>query len=215
MDLFTIQNMNKILNAACLTLALSIVVPAKADPVGREEATDATTKQPSHLEDLAISGDVVNEITSPNFVCTTAHQFKDGEKIKVMVSEAETWSVETTPLQVGAKKINYPVIGTVKCSDNDFASLVPAVFKATLEIKAGTKTKSGGYQIEAQRSIHKGESVAVLIVGDLILSVDAVKNSTGTTGDAPALIAVKEGSPPAERDLALKAWRVEAERFNK
>jgi hypothetical protein len=206
--------MNKVLKLICVALDLSGRFDADAQsPVS--VTTESSTGTESHLEQIPMTGEISNQITNSYFICTLIHKFKENEKVKALVSDDHTWSLETNVLQVATNRFAYPVLALVKCSGGDFQSLVPAIFTAKGTITAGAMLTSDGYQIQAQQAMQAGESASVLVIGDVICSIEAIKGSDGETNARPSLLVIKQDAKRSERDSAIEAWRIETEHFNK
>jgi len=144
------------------------------------------------------------------------------DALVAMVSSDQAWSVytagaaqrsqdekgdstndRTSARDVGAVLAKYPVVGMVKTSDGNIHWLYPAVLKAKTDIQAGKVVQGDGYQIETERSVKAGDSISVLVVGGVILSIE------GTAASKPWFTASKNGARPNDRASAIKAWRIE------
>lgn len=152
--------------------------------------------------EISISVDIPS-IDTRLFTCTPLQPFKAGDKIAMMMSEDDAWSVETRSFPKAATDLEYPVIGMVKASDG-FHSIIPVLFVTKLDLKPGAPMEVDGYQVSVSRTIRAGESIRALRVGDSVLSFE--KTIGGAV--APVVTAYKIGTKPQDRTGLLEAWRL-------
>jgi len=133
-----------------------------------------------------------------SFACTPAQPLRKGDVLAANVSGDEEWSLDTGGPQ------HFPIVGMVKTSDAKFHALYPAVLKVKTDIKPGAVLHAGGYQIEAKRQVKSGESISVLVVGDGILSVEAVDDA----GSKPWFAAFKDDMTRNDRASAIETWGI-------
>jgi hypothetical protein len=128
----------------------------------------------------------------------------------------QMWSLLLHPFTIGAQTLNYPVIGSVRCSNfsatGSFTRVIASTTTIKADLKAGEVLHSGGYLIEAKQPIKAGETIPTLLVTFLgkyfILSIeDAPQAQKKDLAPQPRLAIVSERATPADRDIALEAWR--------
>jgi hypothetical protein len=92
-----------------------------------------------------------------------------GDGWSSFVGENYAWSMSDVQL----KNLAYPILGMVKTSGGEVFTLVPATFKAKIDIAAGDVLSLSGYSIASKRAIKAGDSFYVLMVGKNVLSVES------------------------------------------
>lgn len=156
--------------------------------------------------EVSIGGDI-SAIETNSFTCTPIQPFKKGDKVAAMVSDNQAWSVDKRLLQVGAIKVAYPILAMVKSAEA-FVVIVPGVLKTKTDIKAGAIVRSDGYQIETTRVLKAGDIIAVLFVGESLLSAEAAEGAKDESEAKPWFTAYEDGMEPNARSSAIEAWRI-------
>jgi hypothetical protein len=128
----------------------------------------------------------------------------------------QMWSLRLHPFTLGAQTLNYPVIGSVRCSNFSATGSFTRVIASTTTIKGDLKAAevlhSGGYLIEAKQPMRAREVIPTLLITFsgkfFILSIeDAPQPQKKDLAPQPRLAIVSERATPADRDIALEAWR--------
>jgi len=129
----------------------------------------------------------------------------------------QMWSLRLHPFTLGGRTVNYPVIGSVRCSNFSATGSFVRIIASTTSIKANLKTTellhSGRYLIEARQPIRAGETIPTLLVAfggqTFLLSLeDAPSSQEKDLAPQPRLSIASERATPADRDIALEAWRI-------
>ena len=176
----------------------------------------------SYGQDKAITvGDIPLKVSSKVFTTKPVATFEKGasEPAYFIIRSGgyEGWSVRMRDFVIGEQTVKYPVFGIVNCSGFDstgYCTMIASTTVFTADIKAGEALRSGGYLIEAKRSVKAGEAVpTLLLIGNSsysILSIEAAP-ATKEKGDAakpqPWLTIFDERLKPGDRSLALETWR--------
>jgi len=128
----------------------------------------------------------------------------------------QMWSLRLHAFALGAQTLSYPVIGSVRCSNfsatGSFTRVIASTTSLKVDLNAGEVLHSGGYRIEAAQPIHAGETFPTLLVAfsdkTFILSIEAAPQSQKKDlAPQPRLAIVSERATPADRTIALEAWR--------
>jgi len=127
------------------------------------------------MGNIVVRKDLSN-IDSDAFICTPVKQLKAGETISAFVTQSHSLSMGNVKL----KQFAYPFVAMVKSSNGEAFTIFPAVLKAKIDIKTGNVMHLKGFAIETKRPIKAGDKIPVLVIGDNILSVDAVKRTDGS-----------------------------------
>lgn len=128
----------------------------------------------------------------------------------------QMWSLRTHAFALARQTLTYPVIGSVRCSNfsdtGSFTRVIASTTQLKPALKAGQVLHSGAYLIEALQPIHAGETIPTLLVtfsGKVfILSLaDAPQSQKKDRAPQPRLSIVSQRASPADRAIALEAWR--------
>lgn len=122
------------------------------------------------------------------FSCALAESVASGEEWSAFVNENRAWTMSN--VQLG--KFAYPILAMVKSSNGMVFTIVPAVLKAKINIEPGAVLHSSGYVIESDRSIKTGDTLYVLMVGDNILSAEAIEGAKEGNESKPRFTAFPE-----------------------
>ena len=126
-----------------------------------------------------------SNIDSDAFTCTPAHPIGAGEEgWSAFVTDNQALSMSN--VQMG--QFAYPIVAMVKTSDGRVFTIVPAILKAKIDINAGAGLHSKGYTVETKRPVKAGDEIAVLLVGDNILSVEELEEAKESSEVKPWLI---------------------------
>lgn len=167
----------------------------------RVEMDYVRTNRPSHVNGFLTGsgsgqmGTIAPKNAFPNtdvasFSCTLVHPIDaGGDGWSAFVEANHAWSMSDVMLD----GLAYPILGMVKTSSGKVFTIVPAVFRAKIDIEAGGVQQLGSYTIESKRAIKAGDSVSVLMVGSNILSVEAV-DSAGQAGQSGPFLTVIMGT---------------------
>jgi len=136
--------------------------------------------------------------------------------IIVPLGLTQMWSLSRHAFALGPQTLTYPVIGSVRCSNfsdtGSFTRVIASTTQVKLALKAGQLLHAGGYLIEASQPLHAGESIPTLLVTfsekTFIFSLaEAPHSQKKDLAPQPLLSIVSERARPADRDIALEAWR--------
>jgi hypothetical protein len=128
----------------------------------------------------------------------------------------QMWSLRLQPFTLGGQTLNLPVIGSVRCSNFSDTGSFTRVIASTTSIKAalqpGQPLRSGAYLVEATQPVHAGETIPTLLITIsgkfFIFSIEAVPQSQiKNLAPQPRLSIVSALAKPADRAIALEAWR--------
>lgn len=189
------------LNALSLTLILSLACPILSAQRG------GTPPAPSQGY-ISVDGDI-SPVDMPAFTCTPVAIFKDGDKVPALISENEAWSVTTKSLQLGTASISFPILATIRNGSGETEVLVPATLKIKTQISPGTPLHANGLQITTTRTLHVGELLSVLAVGDSVLSLEASSNPENPADIKPSFTIFPDDCPAAEQASHIAAWATE------
>lgn len=153
----------------------------------------------------------VGDISSvDNKAFAVAHVQVKGEVFAAMASEDQAWGINKIPLLNSTSEVQYPIWGSVKCSDGKFKSVFPVVLKAKVDIEAGHVIHSDGYEIEVKRSVKAGDSIPAIRVGDTsVVSAEAAEGAKKSSEARPWFTAFKEDTKANDRSTIIEAWRIE------
>jgi len=150
---------------------------------------------------ISVGADV-GTIEKKTFTCTPRQPLMKGDVIAAMVSAGEAWSITTASVKVGQRQVDWPILAIL-----GGAAIYPANFKPKVELKAGEKLVSDGYEIRALRGLKAGETIPVILIGGSMLSIEGVEVVTGKKNSQPYLTAWTEGTTPKEREALIEVWR--------
>jgi hypothetical protein len=129
----------------------------------------------------------------------------------------QMWSLRTHAFALASQTLTYPVIGSVRCSNfsatGSFTRVIASTTSIKADLKAGQVLHSGGYLVQAAQPIKAGESIPSLLVTFFgkffILSLaEAPQSQKKDLAPQPRLSIADDRATPADRDIALEAWRV-------
>jgi hypothetical protein len=125
---------------------------------------------------IVIKQDVPN-IDDDAFSCTQVDQLTAGRRISAIVKVNEGQSRSMGDVRLN--DLAHPIVAMIRTTNSKTFTIIPAVLKAKIDISAGRAMRLGGYIIDSQRSIKRGDTLPVLMVGDFILSVEDVGKING------------------------------------
>jgi hypothetical protein len=157
---------------------------------------------------ISVDGDI-SPIDMPMFTCTPVASFKDGDKVPALISDNEAWSVTTKPLQLGTKSVSFPILATIKNVAGETEVLVPAILKIKTQINPGAPLHTNGLQVTTTRTLKAGELLAVLAVGDSVISLEASSNPQNPADLKPSFTIFPDDCPAAEQASHIAAWAME------
>lgn len=131
----------------------------------------------------------LSNIDCDAFICTLVMSVTAGEKISAFVTEGR-YALSMTNVKLG--EFAFPFVAVVQSSSGEVFTTFPAILKAKIDIKAGSVLHSNGFSIETKRPIKTGDTVPVLVVGDNILSVEAVGKTADGSEAKPWFTAFRE-----------------------
>jgi len=173
----------------------------------RNLSAQVTTGKTYILGHIALARDV-STVENEAFISTLAQPLKANEEFAAMVSDNASWSVAKHAMSVGTKQIEFPIVAMVKTSDGRPHTCFPGSLVLKVDIKADEVVHVGDFQIESKRSMKKGESLSVILVGlSAMLSIDALEQNGSTTAAAPWFTAYKSDLGAGDRAAAIEAWR--------
>jgi hypothetical protein len=129
----------------------------------------------------------------------------------------QMWSLRTHAFALASQTLTYPVIGSVRCSNfsatGSFTRVIASTTSIKADLKAGQVLHSGGYLVQAAEPIKAGETIPSLLVTFFgkffILSLaEAPQSQKKDLAPQPRLSIADDRATPADRDIALEAWRV-------
>ena len=133
--------------------------------------------------------------------------------LATMMSNDQSYSVDTVPLLIGINEVQYPILSIVNTSKGQQRAIMPAVLKFKTDIKAGKSLHSkdsDSFLIETKRSIKAGDSIPVFLInGPVILSVEAADGTKKGSKTQPWFTAI--AGKPADNYLrdSIECWRIE------
>ena len=170
-----------------------------------EVAAENYVRATTEVANLGMVGDgfcYLSPIDNKVFSCTAVSQLKKGDVLAAKVSNAQSWSEDEVKV---FGDVTYPILG---CSHG--AAMYPAILKAKVDMKAGGIIRSGGYVIEAKRSVKAGDRIPVLVVGGRwnpnmtsMLSVEVVHGT-----ETPWFTAFSKDAKSGDRADAVAFWRL-------
>jgi hypothetical protein len=128
----------------------------------------------------------------------------------------QMWSLRLHRFTLGGRTLNYPVIGSVRCSNfsdtGSFTRVIASTTQVKVALKADEILHSGGYFIEARQPIGAGENIPTLLVTfsgrTFILSLEeAAQSQKKEPAPQPRLWIASERASASDRAIALEAWR--------
>jgi hypothetical protein len=160
-------------------------------------------------------------IATQGFTCAPVLPLKKGAVLPAKgaigpLGLTQMWSLRQHPFPLGSRTVNYPVIGSVRCSNfsatGSFTRVIASTTSIKADLKAGQLLHSGGYLIQANQPIHAGETIPTLLVvfsdKTFIFSIEeAPQSQKKDLSPQPRLAIASERAKPADHDIALEAWR--------
>jgi hypothetical protein len=162
------------------------------------------------------------------FTCTPVQPLSKGDVLAAMGSGDGSWIVNTVADRQGKEGVAdlpsgpggemlaaYPIIAMLRTSDSRVHILLPVILKSKTDINAGKALHSGGYQIEASRSVKEGESICVIYDSGVLMSVEASGAAPKGGRPKPWFTVFKDDSKLKDRASAIEAWRIEKRHVGK
>ena len=162
-------------------------------------------------------------ISNKTFLSMPVMQFKKGEVLpsKGVIGRLgmdRMLSVRQFDFATGARTMQYPVIGLMRCSNfpdtGAFVKVIASKTALRADAKSGTGVHTGGYLIEARRDIGARQTVAsvrvVFAEKYFIFSIEEAPVSATKPQSAPQpmLLIAQEQTSARDREIALEAWRL-------
>ena len=125
-------------------------------------------------------------------------------------------SLQRHDFNLASRSVGYPVVAMMRCSNfPDTGEFVRVIATSTLlhgSVNTGAVLHAQGFVLEAKRAFHAGERIPSLRVvfqqKQFIFSLEATSESTSNATPQPLLSIVPEHLTPADRNVALEAWRL-------
>ncbi len=162
-------------------------------------------------------------ISNKTFVSMPGMQLKKGEVLpsKGVIGKLgmdRMLSLRQFEFASGARSMQYPVIGMMRCSNfpdtGAFVKVIASKTALRADVKAGTGVHTGGYLIEARRDIGARQTVPTVRVvfaeKYFIFSIEEAPPNTAKpqTAPQPVLMIAQEQAGARDREIALEAWRL-------
>jgi len=155
-------------------------------------------------------------VNSKYFDCTPIHLLKKDDGLATIMSEDESWSVDTQVFKSGEKQVTYPIMGGIKCSDGGFRGMFLATTRIKIGLKAGEVVLSDGYRIEAKRAFNAGESIPSIYFFTPIMALESVPAANADSKNQHPCLIISHNDAKTNVPLVYEeAWRAFKEHVSK